>query len=741
MLGVVAGCVAATLTTRACDSPLLSGSPLCDESLSREARAKWIASRLNVTEKAILTQNTANGIPRVGLPAYQWWSEALHGVANSPGVHYSKEAPYSTSFPQIVTTGCSYNKTLWKAIGHAISDEARAMSNVGSAGLTFWTPNINIMRDPRWGRSQETPGEDPYTTAVYAAEFVPSLQQGEDPRYIKASSCCKHFYGYDLENWGGVDRHHFNAKISKQDEADTYFPAFHSCVRNANVSGLMCSYNAVNGVPSCANTRIMKDIARDVWGFDGYITSDCGAVQDVSYDHHFDTPNQAVRDTFGAGMDTDCGTYMQRFMPGSIAAGVTPVADVDAALVDLFKMQIRLGVFDKVAGQKYLKYTFAEKVNTPAHQKLALDAALEGTVLLKNDGALPFSKDISSIAVVGPSGNATTLMQANYYGKAPYLISPLDGLSKYGKVSYASGCLNNACADDNGFPEAVNLAKEADVTVMVMGLSQAQESEGHDRTSIAMPGKQNELVQQVAAAAKGPVVVIVFAGASLDLSEMKKNPLVKAVVFMGYPGQSGGEALAKVVFGDFNPSGRLTFTQYPASYVKNLSMFDMSFRPDTQHNPGRTYRFYTGEAVYQFGEGLSYTTFSYALEEAPKKISLEELQEATETANARMAYSFTKDDKVLSQVSVKVTNTGSRGGATVVQLFSKPAAGEGRPLKFLQGFEKVFLEAGASTVVTFPLIYTSFALADTKGHFQAIQDGWTLAVNYNDAVVVPVTIQ
>eukprot|EP01061_Rhynchopus_euleeides_P036343 TRINITY_DN6126_c1_g2_i1.p2 TRINITY_DN6126_c1_g2~~TRINITY_DN6126_c1_g2_i1.p2 ORF type:complete len:602 (+),score=255.96 TRINITY_DN6126_c1_g2_i1:100-1905(+) len=601
------------------------------------------------------------------------------------------------------------------------------------------------MRDPRWGRGQETPGEDPHLTSQYAQQLVTGLQEGEDPKRIKISSCCKHFYAYDLEFWGGIDRHHFDAIVNAQDETDTYFPAFHACVKNARVSSLMCSYNSVNGVPSCANKRIMTDYARVAWGFDGYITSDCGAVQDIPEDHKYDSEYEAIRDTLTAGMDTDCGTFMERFMPGSLAQGLTKESQVDRALEHLFGVQIRLGMFD-TADQPYLKYTYAEKVNTPEHQQLALEAARQGTVLLKNDGGvLPLNaKALSTVAMVGPSADATTLLQANYQGVAPYLISVNAGVKQYVNTSLDLGCPNQACDTTTNFPDAAKAAGKADATVIVLGLSMTQEREGVDRTDIALPGHQAELVALVAAAAKGPVIAVVVAGGSLDLSPLKDNKNVSAVLWCGYPGQSGGQAVAEVIFGDVNPSGRLPHTQYPANYLDGLSMFDMGMRPNaSSNNTGRTYRFYTGEPVYTFGEGMSYTSFETTAVASAATVDAWVVSAETSAANQAKDFTPTATSQVLATVSVTVRNSGSVAGQKPVLLFAKPPSPGvgGAPLKFLVGFERIDLKPSESTTVTFPLYYTAFSLANTAGDHAAASGNWVFAVDYNDTATVSIKVQ
>eukprot|EP01060_Flectonema_neradi_P015965 TRINITY_DN225_c0_g1_i1.p1 TRINITY_DN225_c0_g1~~TRINITY_DN225_c0_g1_i1.p1 ORF type:complete len:751 (+),score=186.03 TRINITY_DN225_c0_g1_i1:68-2320(+) len=737
----------AAVTSRPCDQPPLKGSVLCDETKTTSERAQWIVGQLTIDEKISLLQNNAGNISAKGIPHYEWWSEALHGVGRSPGVTFDTETPCATSFPQVITTSASFNKTLWKSIGQTISTEARAMNNAGHAGLTFWTPNINLMRDPRWGRGQETPGEDPFATSTYAANFVPGFQEGEDPNHVKASSCCKHYYAYDLENWGGVNRHDFDAIITAQDEADTYLPAFHSCVVNGKATALMCSYNAVNGVPSCANGRIMNGFARGQWGFEGYITSDCGAVADVDRSHHYANSTQTPADVLQAGMDSDCGGYLGQFLKRSLSVNATKPSDIDTAAEHLFAVQIRLGMFDSPTNQPYLKYSYHEDVNTTQHQQLALEAAQQGMVLLKNTNKVfPLSTtNIKTVAVIGPNSAATGVMQGNYQGDAPYLISPRAGIQKYVNVTYAMGC-DIECASNAGFSAATKAAGEADATVIVIGISSSQEGEGHDRTQISLPGHQEQLIGEVAEASKGPVMVVVMAGGSIDFSVAKTNDKVAGIMWVGYPGQSGGDAIADVIFGAYNPGGRLPHTQYAKDYINNLSMLDMSFRPNAStNNPGRTYRFFTGTPVYAYGSGLSYTTFSYSSSVSDISISKSLLDAEVEKVNAVHQYSDTKEsvENALTSVTITVKNTGDVAGSDVVLAFSKPPTPgkDGQPLKSLIGFERVFLQPGESKTLTFPVTVNSVSLADKNGEFAAVGGQWNFVVGPEDELELPMFIK
>eukprot|EP00759_Apiculatamorpha_spiralis_P046662 PhF_6_TR42920/c0_g1_i5/m.65071 len=313
-----------------CLLPQYKSLPFCDYTLSIDARVKDIVSRLQTGEKIQLLGNNAGVAPSIGWSMYQWWSEALHGVANSPGVSYSNLIPFSTSFPQVCTTGASFDPELFREIGVAIGTEARAMANQQQAGLTFWAPNLNIFRDPRWGRGQETPGEDPFLTTTYVRNFVHSIQyHRNDTKHLLASSCCKHYAAYSLENYKGMTRFNFDALVNAQDLADTYTPAFEACVHQDGgaASGMMCSYNAVNGVPSCASSYLLTTLARQSWGFDGYITSDCGAVDWVQYAHHYtNTTDQTCSVTLKAGMDLDCGSFLQSHTNQAITDGAVQQA-------------------------------------------------------------------------------------------------------------------------------------------------------------------------------------------------------------------------------------------------------------------------------------------------------------------------------------------------------------------------------------------------------------------------------
>eukprot|EP01116_Phalansterium_solitarium_P000419 TRINITY_DN10277_c0_g1_i1.p1 TRINITY_DN10277_c0_g1~~TRINITY_DN10277_c0_g1_i1.p1 ORF type:complete len:893 (+),score=326.58 TRINITY_DN10277_c0_g1_i1:215-2893(+) len=722
---------------RACDQEPLKSMDACNYALPLAQRVASIVNNLTESEKIGLFTNGASSVSRLNINSYQWWSEALHGVGGSPGVSFTAPTPNATSFPQVVLSAASFNASLFRAIGSTISTEARAMNNIGHAGLTFWAPNINIVRDPRWGRGQETPGEDPYLTATYAANFVPGMQQGEDPAHLKVSSCCKHYYAYNLENWNGMDRYHFDAIITAQDEADTWLPAWQSCIERGQASALMCSYNAVNGTPSCANTRILTTLARETWGFQGYITSDCDAVDNVQNAHHYTNNSDATcAVTLGAGMDIDCGGFIPSHLQAAIDDGSVPIALVNQRLSELFMVQFRLGMFDPVDVQPYLAYNYSDKLDTLEHQQLALQAAEEGIVLLQNDGALPLAQGkYKNIAVVGPNGDATTTMQGNYQGTPPYLISPLAGIQAYAPSStFVQGCQISG-SDQSGFAAAQKAAANADATVIVVGLDQSQESEGNDRYITDLPGVQNQFITAVAASSAGPVIVVVMAGGSVDLTVPTTDPKVSAVLWVGYPGQSGGIALANILFGATNPSGRMPYTLFTKDVPNEFNFLDMHMRPGTG-NAGRTYRFYTGAPVFEFGHGLSYTTFTFTAGSAGLSASFDQVEKyaLTNPENYLAPAIDSKFYSLAANTTITVNNTGSVAGRVSVLAFLVPPnpGQNGNPLRYLFWFDKTYLLPGQSQTFTVPAQAHDLTVADEYGRRRALRGDWKLVINNGD---------
>ncbi|CAN5965609.1 unnamed protein product [Sphagnum jensenii] len=718
----------------ACDpkgDTAISALPFCDRSLTDEERVEDLISRLTVREKITQLVNTAANVSRLGIPAYEWWGEGLHGVAISPSVNFGGEVPAATSFPQPILTAGSFNTALWNSIGQVVSTEGRAIYNQGRSGLTYWSPNINIVRDPRWGRTQETPGEDPKLTSTYAVYFVKGLQEGHydgsqtpnigGPKRLKISACCKHFTAHDLDNWKGYDRNHFDAKVTIQDLEDTYNPPFRSCVEDGRSSSLMCSYNRVNGVPTCADYNFLTETVRNTWGLDGYIVSDCDAVKVMheSIDYAF-TAEDAVADALNAGLDLNCGSYLSTYTQSAIGVGKVNSSRIDAALYNLFLVRMRLGMFDGPTNQTYGSLGPGD-VCSDAHQELAVEAARQGIVLLKNrNQTLPLYRGgQTTLAVIGPNANASHVMLGNYAGVPCKYITPLQGLvllgiGDYDKVHYAPGCLDTACADIDHIPHATEVASRADAVVLVVGLTQEQEAEFHDRKTLLLPGHQQDLISAVAGSVLPgrPVVLVVMSGGPVDISFAKADSRIQSILWVGYPGQAGGQAITEIIFGDHNPGGRLPVSWYPEMYT-HIDMADMRMRPDNSSGyPGRTYRFHTGPMIYPFGYGLSYTTFAHQFASAPSAVTVPTLQEQMCGSDGGPSGKLLCSEKdrgtcknSMFTVSVIVQNLGDRGGNHQVLLFSSPprAGVNGAPLKQLLDFQSVYLSPGAQRELVFSI--------------------------------------
>ncbi|KAG0482337.1 hypothetical protein HPP92_010421 [Vanilla planifolia] len=700
--------VESTRQAFACGNPSpATGMRFCRRDLPIKVRVRDLIGRLTTEEKIRLLVNNAAAVPRLGISGYEWWSEALHGVSNTgPGVKFGGDFPGATSFPQVISVAASFNASLWEKIGTVVSDEGRAMYNGGRAGLTFWSPNVNIYRDPRWGRGQETPGEDPSLAGKYAASYVRGLQQPSGGRSghlrLKVAACCKHYTAYDLDNWHGVDRFHFNAKASKQDLEDTFDVPFKTCVMEGRVASVMCSYNQVNGLPTCADPNLRKKI-RAQWGLSGYIVSDCDSIGTYfNAQHYTATPEEAVADAIKAGLDLDCGPFLAQYTGSAIQKGKVSIADVDNALANTLTVQMRLGMFDGDPATRPYGKLGPKDVCSPAHQNLALEASRQGIVLLKNDRrALPLRPSrLHSIAVIGPNSDVTATMIGNYAGVPCNYITPLQGISRYARVVHQIGCTNVACLGPNQpIDAAASAARRADAVILVVGLDQSVEAEGRDRDNLLLPGRQQELVQKVAVSSRGPVVLVVLSGGSVDISFARDDGLVSSIVWAGYPGQSGGQAIADVLFGAYNPGGKLPMTWYPQGFVDKVPMTEMGMRADPARGyPGRSYRFYTGPVVYPFGHGLSYSKFSYTIARAPIEFSVKldgrraDVARLNSTATSHaVRVSHTRCDGLVIPVLVEVRNEGDVDEAHTVLLYSTPPswAPTWVPRRQLIGFEKV----------------------------------------------------
>ncbi|GLT43143.1 hypothetical protein SLA2020_171140 [Shorea laevis] len=457
----------------ACDpsDAATANMPFCRKTLPITERVKDLVGRLTLEEKVRLLVNNATAVPRLGIKAYEWWSEALHGVSNSgPGTKFGGDFPAVTIFPQVITTAASFNSTLWEAIGRVVSDEARAMYNGGVAGLTYWSPNVNIFRDLRWGRGQETPGEDPVVAGKYAASYVRGLQ-GDDGERLKVAACCKHFTAYDLKNWNGVESFNFNAKVSRQDIEDTFNVPFKMCVIEGNVASIMCSYNQVNGVPTCANPNLLRKTVRTEWALNGYVVSDCDAIPNFFNNQHYtSTPEEAAAAAIKAGVWTwnvglECGPLLALHAQNAVNMNLLSEAEVNNALANTLAVQMRLGMFDGEPSAQQHGNLGLRDVCTVSHQELALEAARQGIVLLKNNGqSLPLSHHHRTVAIIGPNSNVTDTMIGNYAGVPCQYTTPLQGIGSFTKTIYQPGCTNVACLDDKLFGEAIDTARQADAS-------------------------------------------------------------------------------------------------------------------------------------------------------------------------------------------------------------------------------------------------------------------------------------
>ncbi|VAH53427.1 unnamed protein product [Triticum turgidum subsp. durum] len=668
-----AGVAEAQTPVFACDASnaTLAGYGFCNRKATASARAKDLVSRLTLAEKVGFLVNKQPALGRLGIPAYEWWSEALHGVSYvGPGTRFSPLVPGATSFPQPILTAASFNASLFRAIGEVVSTEARAMHNVGLAGLTFWSPNINIFRDPRWGRGQETPGEDPLLASKYAVGYV------------------------------------------------------------------MCSYNKVNGKPTCADKDLLSGVIRGDWKLNGYIVSDCDSV-DVLYtqQHYTKTPEEAAAITIKSGLDLNCGNFLAEHTVAAVQAGELSEEDVDRAITNNFIMLMRLGFFDGDPRELAFGSLGPKDVCTSSNQELARETARQGIVLLKNNGALPLSaKSIKSMAVIGPNANASFTMIGNYEGTPCKYTTPLQGLGANVNTVYQPGCTNVGCSGNSlQLSTAVAAAASADVTVLVVGADQSIERESLDRTSLLLPGQQTQLVSAVANASRGPVILVVMSGGPFDISFAKASDKISAILWVGYPGEAGGAALADILFGSHNPSGRLPVTWYPASYADTVKMTDMRMRPDTSTGyPGRTYRFYTGDTVFAFGDGLSYTKMSHQLVSAPPSYVSMQLAEdhpcrAEECASVEAAGDHCED--LAFDVKLRVRNAGEVAGAHSVLLFSSPPSAHNAPAKHLLGFEKVSLAPGEAGTVAFRVdVCRDLSVADELGGRKVALGGHTLHV-------------
>lgn len=679
--------------------------PYQDPSLTSEERANDLLTRLTLEEKTLLMMDTSPAIDRLGIPQFQWWNEALHGVGRNG---------YATVFPITMAMASSFDDQLLYQVFTAVSDEARAKAQQAKATgkikryqcLSFWTPNINIFRDPRWGRGQETYGEDPYLTARMGRAVVNGLQgQAFDGtpannKYRKLLACAKHFAVHSGPEW---NRHNFNIEhLPARDLWETYLPAFKSLVQDAHVAEVMCAYQRFNGQPCCSNAQLERFILREEWGFDGLITSDCGAIDDFYKPGRHGTADNAAEATAQAiatGTDVECG-HSYRSLPEAVRTGLVSEEKVNTCLKRLLKARIELGDFDK---DEQVSWTHipASVIASKEHKQMALRMAEEGIVLLQNHNkTLPLDRSID-LVVMGPNANDSIMQWGNYNGTPTETITILQGIrQQVGKeVKYIPACTLTRTLDgktniDNSQREQL-LAEIGNTRTIIFvgGISPKLEGEemkvsepgfkGGDRTDIELPQVQREIIAMLHEAGKR-VILINCSGSAVALVPETKN--VQAILQAWYPGERGGEAVAKVLFGEVNPSGKLPVTFYKST--NDLPDFlDYSMK-------NRTYRYFEGEALFPFGHGLSYTTFDYG----------------------KPTY---KD----GYLTFTIQNKGKRDGTEVAQVYIRQMADAEGPIKSLKAFQRVTLKAKEKKTVSIPLPQNSFECWDPDTNTMRVVPG------------------
>jgi len=668
--------------------------PFRDSSQPVAARVNDLVARLTLEEKMSQLVYASPAIDRLGIPAYAWGSESLHGIAY---------AGVATVFPQSIGLGATWDPSLIRRVADAISDEGRAKYHEALRqgkqrkyyGLTFFGPNVNIFRDPRWGRGQETYGEDPYLTSRLGVAYVEGLQ-GDDPHYLKAVATPKHFAAHSGPE---TERHRFNAQMDERDLRETYLPAFEACLREGKAFGVMSAYSRLNGEACSASQVLLDKILRKEWHFPGYVVSDCYGIRDIFENHHLASSlEEASAMALKAGDDLNCGNeYLS--LPTAVKQGLLTEAAIDTAVKRLFEARFRLGMFDPPETVPYTRLPMSV-VDSREHRALSLRAADESMVLLRNERRLlPLSKRLKSIAVVGPNAHDVKALLGNYYGTPSRAVTPLVGIrqrvSPLTQVIYAKGCEPvEPPTVATALEEAVRAAKNADAVVVALGLSGELENEQFeideegfywgDRTSLDLPRAQERLLEAVVATGK-PTVLLLLNGGPVTTAWAGTH--VGAILEAWYPGEEGGTAIADVLFGDYNPGGRLPVTVYQS--VDQLPPFG------DYRMAGRTYRYFPGEPLYPFGFGLSFTRFEYR---------------HLELGGPRIAVNQDLP------VSVEVRNSGKMSGHEVVQIYlthlNSPVP---VPIRSLAGFSRISLKPGESKVASFKITPRQLSVIDAGG--------------------------
>ena len=660
-------------------------------------RAAALVAQMTLEEKVSQTLYNAPAIERLGIPAYNWWNEALHGVAR---------AGTATLFPQTIGIAAAFDEELVGRMAETIATEARAKYNAQKKagdrdiykGLTFWSPNVNIFRDPRWGRGQETYGEDPYLTSRMGVRFIEGLQ-GDDPDYLKAAACAKHFAVHSGPE--GL-RHSFDAVVSRQDLYETYLPAFKACVQEAKVEAVMGAYNRTNGEPCCGSKTLLQDILRKEWGFEGHVVSDCWAILDFHENHKVTkTPLESAAMAMNNGCDLNCGCMFPN-LRDAVRGGYVDEARLDEAVTNLMECRMKLGLFEE-EGKVSFDAIGYDQVDTKENRALNLEISRKSLVLLKNeDHLLPLDKTkIRSIGVIGPNADSRKALVGNYEGTASRYVTVLEGIEDYVgedvRVYYSEGChlyrdrTSNLAQADDRMSEVRAVCEVSDVVVVVLGLDSGIEGEqgdagnefaSGDKKDLKFPGLQPEVLR-VAYESGKPVILVSMTGSAMALSWEAEH--IPAIIQAWYPGSQGGRAVAELIFGAYSPEGKLPVT-FPYTTEELPEFTDYAMK-------GRTYRYMENDALYPFGYGLSYTSFAQK-ETALDTQSIEEGGTVT--------------------VTVAVQNTGAMAGGQTLQVYVK-ALRENTPNAQLKGLQKVYLQPGEEKTVRIALPETAFGLYNEEG--------------------------
>jgi len=667
-----------------------------DESLSFEERAKDLVSKMTLEEKVYQTLHGAPEIERLGVKSYNYWNEALHGVAR---------AGVATVFPQAIGLAGTFDEDFIEEVADCISTEGRAKYNIQQKygdtdiykGLTFWSPNVNIFRDPRWGRGHETFGEDPYLTSRLGVRFVNGIQ-GHDKKYLKAAACAKHFA---VHSGPEDERHSFNAISTKQDMRETYLPAFKACVKEADVEVVMGAYNRTNDEPCCGSKTLLSDILRGEWGFKGHVTSDCWAIKDFHEFHMVtNTPEESVALAMNNGCDLNCGNINGKLLK-AVEQGLITEETITKSVERLFVTRMKLGMFDSKDKVSFNDIPY-EVVDCKEHQELNLLAAKKSICLLKNDNILPLDiSKIKTIGVVGPNANNRRSLVGNYEGTASEYITILEGIKEYVgddvRVMYSEGChicrdrISGLAYDNDRTAEAKAVAEVSDVIIACFGLDPSLEGEegdqgnefaSGDKPNIDFPGIQADVLKALYESGK-PVILVNLSGSALSFAWAEKH--LPAIIQGWYPGAQGGRAMAQILFGKANPEGKLPVTFYKTS--EELPDFkDYSMK-------GRTYRYMENEALYPFGYGKSYTDYELS------DVSADNTD-------------ITPDGNIT--ITAALSNTGDYDGAETVQVYVK-CMKDDAPNYQLKGLKKLSLKSGEKATVNITLTPDSFALYNEDG--------------------------